>query len=349
MRPLLATLTAFFLLTTPAAAAWTWPVSGEVITPYRNGTDPYASGQHRGIDIAAPDRRAGRRGRRRRGALRGNGRLERADREHPDRRRLRHLVPAPVIAGRARGRAGGRRRPDRRGRDDRNPLRHRAAPALRSPRRRNPPRLPRPAELPATAAGRPASTRPAARGHGTRTCAGTTSDGAGTRTRSRSSAAPRPAPGTGSAPRAAPGTGKPPRAAPVAEPRTALGTGRPPRAAPAAGTRTASNRKAAGRRRPDRTRGERRARGVCARSGREPRAAARRPAELARAGHSRAARTAPRSAPPGRRRPEPRLGARLRRPAARRRSARPHRRRPPLEPQRRGRLTATLRPLLGRR
>jgi hypothetical protein len=37
-----------------AAAAWVWPVSGEVITPYRNGTDPYATGQHRGIDIAAP-------------------------------------------------------------------------------------------------------------------------------------------------------------------------------------------------------------------------------------------------------------------------------------------------------
>jgi hypothetical protein len=31
-----------------------WPVRGAVITPYRNGTDPYASGQHRGIDIAAP-------------------------------------------------------------------------------------------------------------------------------------------------------------------------------------------------------------------------------------------------------------------------------------------------------
>src|SRR5688500_14892690 len=54
MRLLLSTLTAFLLLTTPAAASWTWPVSGEVITPYRNGTDPYASGQHRGIDIAAP-------------------------------------------------------------------------------------------------------------------------------------------------------------------------------------------------------------------------------------------------------------------------------------------------------
>src|SRR3954454_3370480 len=38
----------------PAAAAWVWPVSGEVITPYRNGADPYATGQHRGIDIAAP-------------------------------------------------------------------------------------------------------------------------------------------------------------------------------------------------------------------------------------------------------------------------------------------------------
>lgn len=43
------------LLAAPSAkAAWTWPVSGEVITPYRNGTDPYATGQHRGIDIAAP-------------------------------------------------------------------------------------------------------------------------------------------------------------------------------------------------------------------------------------------------------------------------------------------------------
>jgi pyruvate/2-oxoglutarate dehydrogenase complex dihydrolipoamide acyltransferase (E2) component len=30
-----------------------WPVKGEVITPYSNGTDPYAAGQHRGIDIAA--------------------------------------------------------------------------------------------------------------------------------------------------------------------------------------------------------------------------------------------------------------------------------------------------------
>ena len=36
-----------------SAAGWSWPVSGEVITPYRNGDDPYAGGQHRGIDISA--------------------------------------------------------------------------------------------------------------------------------------------------------------------------------------------------------------------------------------------------------------------------------------------------------
>jgi len=45
-------LLAFLLLAPPAWADWVWPLHGEVITPYRNGEDPYASGQHRGIDIA---------------------------------------------------------------------------------------------------------------------------------------------------------------------------------------------------------------------------------------------------------------------------------------------------------
>ena len=35
------------------STGWVWPVEGEVITPYRNGDDPYAGGQHRGVDIAA--------------------------------------------------------------------------------------------------------------------------------------------------------------------------------------------------------------------------------------------------------------------------------------------------------
>jgi len=36
-----------------ASGDWRWPVEGELITAYRNGADPYAGGQHRGIDIAA--------------------------------------------------------------------------------------------------------------------------------------------------------------------------------------------------------------------------------------------------------------------------------------------------------
>ena len=61
MRRLLLVLTALLVLPGPAAlglpapahASWTWPVRGDVITPYRNGSDPYAAGQHRGIDIRA--------------------------------------------------------------------------------------------------------------------------------------------------------------------------------------------------------------------------------------------------------------------------------------------------------
>ena len=53
MRQLLLTFTAFLVFASPAHASWSWPVQGEVITQYRNGADPYAGGQHRGIDIAA--------------------------------------------------------------------------------------------------------------------------------------------------------------------------------------------------------------------------------------------------------------------------------------------------------
>src|SRR5579859_2871776 len=36
----------------PASAqAWTWPVSGKVLRPFVFGSDPYAGGQHRGIDV----------------------------------------------------------------------------------------------------------------------------------------------------------------------------------------------------------------------------------------------------------------------------------------------------------
>jgi hypothetical protein len=57
MRFFLATavaLAAFVALPGTASAAWVWPLRGDVITPYRNVDDPYAGGQHRGIDIAGP-------------------------------------------------------------------------------------------------------------------------------------------------------------------------------------------------------------------------------------------------------------------------------------------------------
>src|SRR5688572_28670552 len=53
--PALVSAVAFAVaLAVPAQArgAWVWPLRGEVIEHYRNGTDPYAAGQHRGIDIA---------------------------------------------------------------------------------------------------------------------------------------------------------------------------------------------------------------------------------------------------------------------------------------------------------
>ena len=35
----------------PNAHAWTWPASGEVLEPFVYGGNPYAGGQHRGIDV----------------------------------------------------------------------------------------------------------------------------------------------------------------------------------------------------------------------------------------------------------------------------------------------------------
>ncbi len=36
----------------PSAAAWTWPLGGDVLRPYSLGPDAYAAGQHRGVDVA---------------------------------------------------------------------------------------------------------------------------------------------------------------------------------------------------------------------------------------------------------------------------------------------------------
>jgi Peptidase family M23 len=49
-----AAIVTLLALAGPARAEWVWPLRGSVITTYRNGEDPYAGGQHRGIDIAGP-------------------------------------------------------------------------------------------------------------------------------------------------------------------------------------------------------------------------------------------------------------------------------------------------------
>jgi Peptidase family M23 len=50
----LAVLLFVFLAWTPAAYAWSWPVQGPVVRPFSyDESHPYASGQHRGIDIGA--------------------------------------------------------------------------------------------------------------------------------------------------------------------------------------------------------------------------------------------------------------------------------------------------------
>jgi hypothetical protein len=50
----LALFTGFLGAPGAARAEWVWPLQGELITTFRNGDDPYAGGQHRGIDIAGP-------------------------------------------------------------------------------------------------------------------------------------------------------------------------------------------------------------------------------------------------------------------------------------------------------
>ena len=53
MMSLLAAGAAVATLAPGVASAWTWPATGPVLRPFALGTDPYAAGQHRVIDIGA--------------------------------------------------------------------------------------------------------------------------------------------------------------------------------------------------------------------------------------------------------------------------------------------------------
>ena len=51
----IAALAAAVVLALPGGAhAWSWPTDGAVLRPFALGTNVYAGGQHRGIDLAAP-------------------------------------------------------------------------------------------------------------------------------------------------------------------------------------------------------------------------------------------------------------------------------------------------------
>jgi hypothetical protein len=43
------------LVLSGSAAAWSWPADGDVLRGFTLGTDAYAAGQHRGIDVAGPE------------------------------------------------------------------------------------------------------------------------------------------------------------------------------------------------------------------------------------------------------------------------------------------------------
>src|SRR5436190_4407281 len=54
-QPNMRRLAPLLLLLAPLAGAWTWPVSGPVLQAFSfDRAQPYAAGQHRGIDVGAP-------------------------------------------------------------------------------------------------------------------------------------------------------------------------------------------------------------------------------------------------------------------------------------------------------
>src|SRR5215211_5302250 len=56
MQRLLLTIATLALAVAPAAGAWTWPTDGVVLRPFAfDPSHPYASGQHRGLDVGGAD------------------------------------------------------------------------------------------------------------------------------------------------------------------------------------------------------------------------------------------------------------------------------------------------------
>ncbi len=147
---LLPVLLATLVCVSPAHA-WTWPQDGPVLQPFVLGGDPYAAGQHRGIDVAGPPGAPVRAPTAGTVSFAGFVPERRPDGDDPDRGRTRRDAAPPGLA---------RRRPRRdrgRGRDRRDACarrRRRPSGSVRadgSTRRGRPAGLPRSARVPAGA------------------------------------------------------------------------------------------------------------------------------------------------------------------------------------------------------
>ena len=119
MRRMLLAFLLLALVAAPAAGAWSWPVGGAVLRPFVLGDDPYAGGQHRGLDVAAAPGESVLAPAARNGLIRGHGADGRPHRHDQNGRRLCGDAAPPRLDRGGRGQCGGRGRARRRGRHER--------------------------------------------------------------------------------------------------------------------------------------------------------------------------------------------------------------------------------------
>ncbi len=135
------------------AGAWTWPADGAVLRPFALGSDPYAGGQHRGVDVAGPEGSRDPRTRRGNRDVRRVAPDARPRRDDPDGGRLcRHARP-PRHDRRREGRVRRRRLVDRDDGVERDARACRAERPPRHPARERRRRVRRPARAPSAPSG----------------------------------------------------------------------------------------------------------------------------------------------------------------------------------------------------
>ena len=144
------------------AGAWTWPADGAVLRPFGLGSDPYAGGQHRGVDVAGPEGAADPRTRRGNRHVRRVAPDARPRRDDPDGGRLRRHARPPRRDRRREGRVRRGRRADRDDGVERDARACRAERPPRDPARERLRRVRRPARAASAPGGSGACAEPGA-------------------------------------------------------------------------------------------------------------------------------------------------------------------------------------------